>query len=217
MLKIRRQKARSSDLTYDGVLAGDQGGNGPGSRDIIDTMHQSSREMRIWKLIRLWSGYLFFIYLLIYPTVNYALIGLATAMAGLLLRLWSAGYIMKNRELCRIGPYQYVRHPLYFGNYIVGAGVALTFANNFAIIGYLLYFFIVYILCINSEERRLRIQFGRQYDDFIEKANKFFFTKVFLTVNDFRGWRFILVLQNNEHKNFILSIVLILILAIRSY
>lgn len=34
-------------------------------------------------------------------------------LAGVGIRMWASGVIMKNRELATSGPYRYVRHPLF--------------------------------------------------------------------------------------------------------
>ena len=60
------------------------------------------------------------------PTSTSVLIGLVVATAGEGFRVWAAGHIEKGREITRSGPYRYVRHPLYLGSALLGAGFAIA-------------------------------------------------------------------------------------------
>jgi hypothetical protein len=84
---------------------------------------------------------------------------LALVVPGLLLRAYAAGYVKKNRELTRTGPYAHTRNPLYLGSMGIATGfavallswpVALVLAAGFAVI---------YVPVIASEERFLRATF----------------------------------------------------------
>jgi len=59
-------------------------------------------------------------------------VGLACVAAGLALRVWSAGHLVKTERLVRSGPYAYVRHPLYAGTLLVGGGFVLAAAGPLA-------------------------------------------------------------------------------------
>lgn len=53
-------------------------------------------------------------------------LGTALVVAGQGLRLLAAGYLVKTRELAVSGPYRHLRHPLYAGVLLVGAGFILA-------------------------------------------------------------------------------------------
>ncbi len=52
-------------------------------------------------------------------------LGGALVMAGLALRGWGAGHLIKTRQLTTSGPYAHVRHPLYLGSLLCATGFAL--------------------------------------------------------------------------------------------
>ena len=60
------------------------------------------------------------------PTWQSLAAGLIVALPGEVLRIWAAGHIHKSREITRSGPYRFVRHPLYLGSVILGAGFAVA-------------------------------------------------------------------------------------------
>ncbi len=63
------------------------------------------------------------------PTPRSILIGFFIMMIGMFFRAWSSGYINKDIELATEGPYSLTRNPLYFGNLVLGCGIAVA-ANN---------------------------------------------------------------------------------------
>jgi protein-S-isoprenylcysteine O-methyltransferase Ste14 len=60
------------------------------------------------------------------PTLASIAAGMSVAGLGELLRVWAAGHIEKGREVTRSGPYRFVRHPLYLGSAIMGAGFVVA-------------------------------------------------------------------------------------------
>ncbi len=62
------------------------------------------------------------------PTWLSLAIGLPVVAIGLWWRVWSAGHLIKTKELAVSGPYRYVQNPLYFGRLgmLTGLCVAAT-------------------------------------------------------------------------------------------
>src|SRR5947207_6187061 len=55
-------------------------------------------------------------------TLPLAASGVLLVFFGLLVRSWAAGTLRKQRELATTGPYAFVRHPLYFGSFLMMVG-----------------------------------------------------------------------------------------------
>ena len=51
---------------------------------------------------------------------------LALTLPGLGLRAYASGYVKKNAELTRTGPYAYTRNPLYLGSVLIAFGFAVA-------------------------------------------------------------------------------------------
>lgn len=56
-------------------------------------------------------------------------IGSVIAAMACLLRIWSFGHLIKNKDVVTTGPYAYSRNPAYVGSFFALAGVALAAGN----------------------------------------------------------------------------------------
>ena len=95
------------------------------------------------------------------PTPLRLLSGAAVALAGLLLRAWSTGYLEKDRKLATAGPYAHTRNPLYLGSAIAALGFAMAGGRwwFFLLLG--IFFAAVYWPVIRNE----RVHLARLFPD----------------------------------------------------
>jgi protein-S-isoprenylcysteine O-methyltransferase Ste14 len=100
--------------------------------------------------------------------------GFLLMMAGVFFRAWSSGYINKDRELATEGPYSLTRNPLYFGNLILGSGIAVASNNMVTYLIFAVYYLTFFTFLIAIERKRMRQRFGQQYDAWAKEANLFF-------------------------------------------
>lgn len=84
---------------------------------------------------------------------------LALVVPGLALRAYASGYVKKNRELTRTGPYAHTRNPLYLGSMLIAAGFAVALLSWAVALALAVGFTIIYVPVIASEERYLRATF----------------------------------------------------------
>ncbi len=90
------------------------------------------------------------------PQPRLLLLSLLAVLPGLWLRAYAAGYVKKNAELTRTGPYAYTRNPLYLGSMLLAFGFAIAAGRIW--LGVLLVglFLAIYWPVILSEEAFLR-------------------------------------------------------------
>lgn len=98
------------------------------------------------------------------PTARSLAVGASIAVCGEAIRIWAAGHLNKAREVTSSGPYRFVRHPLYFGSAVMGAGVAVACASVPVAGLVALYLATTLTAAIKSEDAYLRRTFGEQYD-----------------------------------------------------
>lgn len=116
---------------------------------------------------RQWFAVLFvlLVSLLGQPQETLLYVGTAIAIVGMVVRMWAAGYVMKNKELATTGPYAYVRHPLYVGNILllVAFSLASSLWWSFLLMAFLLWFY--YPPTISYEDNKLHNIFGEDWEN----------------------------------------------------
>jgi len=90
-------------------------------------------------------------------------VGLAVSFLGQIFRIYAAGYIFKNKQLAKTGPYALVRHPLYLGNFLILVGFAIASANPYVLLGMVAFFLIWYPAAITYEDSKLENIFGDEW------------------------------------------------------
>jgi len=91
---------------------------------------------------------------------------LLLVVPGVWLRGYAAGYVKKNAELTRTGPYAHTRNPLYLGSMMIAFGFAAAAGSWVILIALAGLFLAIYWPTILSEEEFLRGHFA----DFEEYA-----------------------------------------------
>ena len=81
--------------------------------------------------------------------------GLVLATLGQIFRIYAAGFIFKNKQLAKNGPYALVRHPLYLGNFMILIGFTIACANLYVVAVVVLFFLIWYPAAIAYEDSKL--------------------------------------------------------------
>jgi protein-S-isoprenylcysteine O-methyltransferase Ste14 len=94
------------------------------------------------------------------PTWKTMLLSLLLVAPGVWLRAYAAGYVRKNTELTRTGPYAYTRNPLYLGSMMIAFGFAAAAASWIILIALAVLFAAIYLPTIRSEELYLREHFA---------------------------------------------------------
>jgi protein-S-isoprenylcysteine O-methyltransferase Ste14 len=109
-------------------------------------------------------------FLLARPSPASFLLGSALVAAGATLRLWGAGYLVKNDRLTLAGPYAHLRHPLYAGTLCLALGFGVI-ASGWALVlvlGCFLPLFFLYYFPYKErvESERLEQQHGSAYTEY---------------------------------------------------
>jgi protein-S-isoprenylcysteine O-methyltransferase Ste14 len=94
---------------------------------------------------------------------------LPLVVAGVWLRGYAAGYVKKNAELTRTGPYAYTRNPLYLGSMGIAAGFAVAAGRWWLAVLLVGLFLAIYIPTILSEEAFLRAAFA-EFETYAKKV-----------------------------------------------
>ena len=97
--------------------------------------------------------------------------GIGYIIAGMLIRLWSNGYAIKNDKLTTSGPYAFVRNPLYLGTFLIAAGFVIVLKMGWIVGGvFLAALGLVYYRTIKAEQGMLLEKFKENYSDYCRKV-----------------------------------------------
>jgi protein-S-isoprenylcysteine O-methyltransferase Ste14 len=170
--------------------------------------------------IRVRSGFLLAAIYLVWaqPTPTRLVAGGVVALAGLLLRAWSAGYIEKERKLAASGPYAHTRNPLYLGSAIAALGFAIAGAQWWFFP--LLVFFLgaVYWPVIRYEQARLERLFPAEFPVYARAVPAFWPRLRAWREGGAQGvFRWEQYRRNREYRAFLGSLVIVLFLLARMY
>jgi protein-S-isoprenylcysteine O-methyltransferase Ste14 len=94
------------------------------------------------------------------PTWKTMALSLLLVVPGLWLRAYAAGYVKKNTEITRTGPYAYTRNPLYLGSMMIAFGFAWASGSWAIFVALAIGFLAIYLPTIRSEEVYLREHFS---------------------------------------------------------
>lgn len=100
--------------------------------------------------------------------------GLPVFLAGTVLRVWAQRHLSyrlrTDPRLAVTGPYAYVRNPVYIGNALIVAGLAVMCELPWAVPLLVLWASIVYSLAVRFEEARLLKRYGEQYERYLHRV-----------------------------------------------
>ena len=140
--------------------------------------------------------------------------GFLVSIAGILLRQWAAGCLVKNDELVTRGPYAVVRNPLYLGSFLVGAGLVFAstsfspiFNLRFPHLDRSLFFWAslwimidsIYLPKIEKEERLLSEKFGQSFSDYSREVPRILPKRLKIKRFDFSTFDLKLWKKNEEY------------------
>ncbi len=89
---------------------------------------------------------------------------------GVAVHFYSKGCLTRNEVITTFGPYRWVRHPFYLGNFLVDAGLCVIAANPFIALGYFILFMVGYTATMRFEENLLTGLHGEAYTEYAKRV-----------------------------------------------
>lgn len=99
--------------------------------------------------------------------------GMFVAFCGQALRLWAWGTSSPVPGVRTYGPYGFVQHPLYVGNFLIGLGLLIIFNAPLAYLLVLPPLALLYWSVTAEEERRLENKWGGVYLEYRSQVPRF--------------------------------------------
>lgn len=146
------------------------------------------------------------------PSPKSVAVGFFFVIAGMFFRAWSSGYINKDNELATDGPYALTRNPLYFGNFVLGLGIAIAGNNIYSYLIFFIFYLMFFPFLMIIEHKRLKKKFGKKYEEWSKKSNSFF-PKIKRLKN--LGFNISYYMKNREYRVLYFSLFVIAILVLK--
>lgn len=146
------------------------------------------------------------------PSPKSVAIGFFLIVTGMFFRAWAAGYINKDDELATRGPYELTRNPLYFGNFVLGLGIAIAGNNIYSYLIFFLYYLMFFPLLMIIEHNRLKNKFGQKYDNWSRNSNSFF-PKIKRSKK--MGFNISYYMKNREYRVLYFSLIVIAVFILK--
>jgi protein-S-isoprenylcysteine O-methyltransferase Ste14 len=148
--------------------------------------------------------------------------GIGYIIAGVLIRLWSNGYAIKNDKLTTSGPYAFVRNPLYLGTFLIVIGFIIALKSDPAIFEWIGggVFFIalstVYYFTIKEEQGMLLARYKNAYSDYCKQVPAII--PCLIPYNNGEKWAFNLqrLINSKEHKTVFWIFILLVVFHIKT-
>ncbi len=107
-------------------------------------------------------------------TLPFFIAGVILAAITQMFRVYVASYLWGRQAvtepeaefLTTVGPYAYVRNPMYLGNFLIGLALCLAIGEWYAYAFFILSYIFVYSLVIPYEEEYLQNRFGKYYMEY---------------------------------------------------
>ncbi len=106
------------------------------------------------------------------PNARLLAAGALVALAGVAMRAWAAGHIVKNNRLATTGPYAHTRNPLYVGSFLIGCGFALM-AHPLLLLAVVAFWLLVYGPVMRREREHVRGLYPAEYDEWARHVPMF--------------------------------------------
>ncbi len=138
---------------------------------IVAKANGRTRWQTIARRVRVPLGFVVAAIFLVFARPTWHTLGwsLLLVLPGLWLRGYAAGYVKKNAELTRTGPYAYTRNPLYLGSTGIAAGFAVAAGQVWLGLLLVVLFLAIYVPTILSEEAFLRGTFA-SFDEYAQRV-----------------------------------------------
>ena len=125
-----------------------------------------------WRVAWGWAGALLLLWLA-RPTPYSILAGLPLVVLGEAIRILANGSLIKDKALTHQGVYNHVRHPLYTGSALIGAGFLVMAQSLILVVVMLILFMVLYLRTIRREEEKMEEFFGEAYREWAARTARF--------------------------------------------
>jgi len=123
--------------------------------------------------IRLPLGLVFLILIATQIKPAYFFPGLALSVLGELFQVWCLATIKTKKKLTVVGPYMFMRNPMYVGRFFQLFGIIMMTGNAWFMLAFAVLYYFYMINRVKREEKVLLALFGNDYEEYCRNVNRY--------------------------------------------
>ncbi|MDZ7831185.1 MAG: isoprenylcysteine carboxylmethyltransferase family protein [Desulfobacterales bacterium] len=138
--------------------------------------------------------------------------GLIVSILGEIIQVWCFSTIKTQKQLTRIGPYMFVRNPMYIGRFFLIFGILMMTGNIWILIAYTILYYFYMVNRVRREEKKLSEIFGADYEKYCQTVNRYIPSLKAVNPQKLLSVSSMSFFQNNAHWNILLVLICYIIL-----
>jgi len=123
--------------------------------------------------LRVPLGLILFVLLSRFIDLRFFFIGLAVSVLGELFQVWCMSTIKTKKKLTIVGPYMFMRNPMYIGRFFLIFGIIMMTGNPWLMASLTILYYFYMVNRVKREEEILSDLFGKAYEDYCRKVNRY--------------------------------------------
>ena len=99
--------------------------------------------------------------------------GLVVSALGELFQVWCMSTIKTKKKLTVVGPYMFMRNPMYIGRFFLIFGIIMMTGNPWLMAGLTILYYFYMVNRVKREEEILLDLFGKEYEAYCSEVNRY--------------------------------------------
>lgn len=104
---------------------------------------------------------------------HFFFLGLFVSVLGELFQIWCMSTIKTKKKLTVVGPYMFLRNPMYISRFFLIFGIILMTGNPWLMGGFTILYYFYMVNRVKREEDILSNLFGKAYEDYCRDVNRY--------------------------------------------
>jgi len=143
---------------------------------LVNQIHELFNNKKLRKTflkLRLPLGILIFIAIITQIKPGWFFPGLMVSLIGELFQAWCLATIKTQKQLTVVGPYMFIRNPMYIGRFFLVFGILMMTGNPWIMLLFTVVYYFYMVNRVKREEKVLLELFGKDYEDYCRDVHPY--------------------------------------------
>jgi protein-S-isoprenylcysteine O-methyltransferase Ste14 len=143
--------------------------------------------------------------------------GLIVSILGEIIQVWCFSTIKTQKQLTRVGPYMFVRNPMYIGRFFLIFGILMMTGSIWILVGFTLLYYFYMVNRVRREEKKLAELFGQSYETYCQQVNRYIPGFKHIQPQKLLAVSSESFFENNAHWNILLVLICYIVLFLATF